>query len=406
MTENLWIASIKSFWSDPTNIIGPPGALVRRMMKALWLALSFYVLFWVAGPSQVASWQLWMADDKLARDIGWAFTLASALCFAIVGYRASESDPIRVPIFLPKFEGSWRNLRIHSTHVHIPNLTVGLGGLLAASLFSIALLGQWNYYLHDGQTTGGASVAAIGGSTERVDTARNALAAFEARTARADEAVTAAIIATSAGSPTGRSRLVAQQSAAAAVAATERERLTAELNAAQTATVDAHTNFTDPRPVDAQVASVFNAPRATVASLLDLMRSGVVEALLMLGAGLGLAVATSKVGVPKPIDLPAEPEAPVENVAETPPAPEAPVEAPPPRRFVLPVATDADYAAAVVVGPHAPPEQAAPTIEPETAAPLETPSEAADEPAAETPQEAPTEEIDPLAAAAAMKDAA
>src|SRR5262245_9679930 len=102
--ENLWLRALHDYWSDPRNIIGPPGALVRRMFKLLWLVLSVYVLFWIAGPSQVASWRLWMEDDQLAEHIAWGFTFASALCFAIVGYAAEGSTPFRVPLLVPLVE--------------------------------------------------------------------------------------------------------------------------------------------------------------------------------------------------------------------------------------------------------------------------------------------------------------
>jgi len=379
---NLWAEAFRSYWSDPRNVLGPPGALVRRLIKLLWLALAVYVLFWVAGPSQVKSWQLWMQDDALARDIAWAFTFASALCFAIVGFAAAATKPFRVPLFLPKFEGSWRNLKVRTVHVNLPNVSVTLGSILAASLFFIALLGQWNYYLHDGMSTGGTSVAALSGSTDRVGEAQASLSAFEARTAEADAAVTAAIAATSAGSPTGRSRLVTAQAEAARNAATERTRLTTELRDARAATVTAHGEFTDPRPVDGQVAAATGADRGLVASLLDLLRSGVVEALLVMGAALGLVVAPSEIGVPK-----AKPEEdkPAEVVAETEPAPEAEPVPPPKRRFVLPLATEQDYAEAVAVGP-----VAAPVAEP-------TPPATDDAPPAEPLSDDPSDPVPPVA---------
>lgn len=397
-SENLWVRAVADYWSDPKNLIGPPGALVRRLIKLLWLMLAVYVLFWVAGPSQVKSWQLWMEDDRLARDIAWAFTFAAALCFAVVGYVASETAPIRVPIFLPKFEGSWKNLRVHTTHMHVPNVRVALGSLLAFALFVIALLGQWNYYLHDNMSTGGASVAAIEGSTSRVEEAEQALAAHTASAAAALAIIDQGIRETSAGSPTGRSRLVAERTQLMAESGAETRRLQQELRDARSATVEVRSTSADPRPVDGQVAAATGASRGLVSSLLDLLRSGVVEALLVMGAGLGLAVGTSRVGVPEgeASFAPAPPE-PVDIVAETPPAPEAPAEPPPRRRFVLPTATAEDMAQAAVVGPLAaspePVETAEAAEAPETQKTAPESSEAADEPvAAET-------EIDPMVAA-------
>lgn len=399
----LWTEAIGNYWRDPRNIIGPPGALVRRMIKLTWLALSVYVLFWVAGPSQVASWQLWMEDDKLAYDIAWAFTFAAALCFAVVGYVAEQTNPVRVPIFIPKLEGSWKNLRLHSTHVHVPNIRVTLGVLLAAALFVIALLGQWNYYLHDNLSTGGASVAAIEGSTSRVTEAEGALSAHDASTIAALGIIDQGIRETSAGSPTGRSRLVAQRAALTTEAAAVRRELAEDLRAARAATVTVRSTSTDPRPVDGQVAAATGADRGLVSSLLDLLRSGVVEALLVMGAGLGLAGAVSRVGVPKDEASFAGAVDEEVRVEPTQAAPEDPAPEPPPRRrFVLPSATAEDYEQAVAVGPHA-----------ATSPVGDDPVTGADEPVAEEPPVAPTQdapaadfgatppvdEIDPLLAA-------
>ena len=401
---NLWAQALTDYWRDPRNVIGPPGALIRRIMKALWLALSVYVLFYVAGPSQVASWQLWMEDDALARDIAWAFTFAAALCFALVSYAAEGAPPIRIPVFLPTFE-SWRGWR--TAHLHLPNVRVFLGSLLACALFFMALVGQWNYYLHDGLSTGGSSVAAIEGSTNRVAEAEAALAAFEVRTAEADATVTAAIAATSAGSPTGRSRLVTAQMEAARVANIERARLTAELQAARDATVTVRSTSTDPRPVDGQVAAATGLDRGLVASLLDLLRSGVVEALLVMGAGLGLSGSLSRVGVPKDEPSFAGAEDPPEVVAETPAAPEAPPEPAPRRRFVLPEATAEDLALALAIGPLAASPVAA--DEPPATHEAETP-EAAPAPSNDdvdaTINSSPANEVDPLVAAALREEAA
>ncbi len=373
---NLWIALIRDYWSDPRNVIGPPGALVRRAFKCLWLVLSIYVLFWIAGPSQVASWQLWMQDDELAAHIAWGFTFAAALCFAIVGYVAEDTKPVKMPVFLPKFEGSWRNVRVHTTHLHLPNIRVTLGSLLAAALFLIALLGQWNYYLHDNLSTGGASVAAIEGSTSRVTEAETALSEHLAASAAALALIDNAIAETSAGSPTGRSRLVNQRNNLMTQSAATAAQLREELRTARASTVEVRTTSTDPRPVDGQVAGATGMERSLVSSLLDLLRSGVVEALLVMGAGLGLAGATSRVGVPKETEAPAAAEYEEEVVEEVDPAPQ---DEPPPQpvtpnpRFVLPVATAEDYANAVAVGPNPAPTPQEPAVEQsaETEAPVE-----------------------------------
>lgn len=390
--ENLWLKAIRSYWADPKNVMGPPGALVRRLFKFAWLVLSVYVLFWMAGPSQVKSWELWMSDKQLAGHLAWGFTFGSAMCFAVVGYTAAATEPIKVPVFLPIFTvENWRvkGLQIRTARLHLPNVRVFLGSVLAASLFAIALLGQWNFYLRDDQQSTGSSVAALGGSTDRVGEATAALTAFNTRVASADADYAGQVRACNpAYSPTGCSRIVTARAAAAVTANSERTALQDELRAARSATVTAHQDFTDPRPVDAQMAGATGLERGLVASLLDLLRSAVVEAMLVMGAGLGLVGATSQLGVPK---VARETSPDPEIVAETEPAPEMPQEPVQRRRFTLPVATEEDYAIAAVIGPmaRAEPQPSAEPVEP-----------AADpEPAEALAEDADArEDMDPLAA--------
>lgn len=379
--ENLWLKAIKDYWRDPKNVVGPPGALVRRVIKALWLVLSIYVLFWIAGPSQVASWQLWMKDDSLAHDLAWGFTFASALCFAVVAYAAEGTKPVRMPIPFFEFEGSLRNVKIHTTHVHLPNVRVGLGSAFAVTLFLMSLLGMWNYYLHENLSTGGASVAAIEGSTSRVQEAEAALFAHQRSTTEALAQVDAAIAETSAGSPTGRSRLVAQRTTLMTSAAATEERLRAELREARGITVDVRTTEADPRPVDGIVAGATGVDRGVISSFLDLMRSGVVEALLVLGAGLGLAGGVSQLGVPKAIEEETEVEP--EPLAENEPAPPEPEPELPRRRFTLPEATEQDFLEAAAVGPH----PARPLSEGDPENPAAASNAAADDPVSTDTQE-------------------
>lgn len=406
--ENLWIKMIRDYWSDPRNVLGEPGSLVRRLFKAIWLGLSIYVLFYVAGPSQVASWQLWMEDDALAARIAWGFTIAAALCFAIVGYAAEATSPVRVPIPFLEFEGSIKNVRVHTTHLHIPNVRVAMGSLVAIGLFLLALIGQWNYYLHDNLTTSGASVAAIDGSANRVAEAEAALREHQEATRSALAGIDAAIAATPANSPTGRSRLVRQRTELMTSAATETARLRDELRVARETTVEVRSTASDPRPVDGQVASALNADRTTVSSLLDLARSGLVEALLMMGAGLGLVGATSRVGVPTPAAKPEDEFVATEPKADAEPADPAPPP-PPRRRYVLPTATDEDIAQASAIGPHGSVSRSEPDVEPQDrnahpgpadddggAIPADDPEPQA-EPQPE-PQAEPQADIDPLVA--------
>lgn len=401
---NLWARALSDFWSDPKNVIGPPGALVRRIFKLLWFVLAIYILIWVATPLQVASWQLWMTDDQLAIRVGWTFTLASALGFAIVRYAAEASEPLKVPVFLPIFtvaEGKFKGIRIETARLHMPVPTVIIGSIMVAALYFISLLGLWNLYLHEQQTTGGASVAALSGSTDRVGEAEAALAAHATATTGALAIIDQGIRETSAGSPTGRSRLVRQRTELMTESGAETRRLQAELRAARSETVTTHQTFSDPRPVDAQVAGAGGWARPVTASVLDLLRSATIEMLLVMGAGLSLVGATSRVGVPVGGDAAARQKLEPETVAPTTARAEEAAEPPPARRrFTLPVATDEDYALAAAIGPTAwaPPAAVVETPEPEAPAD-EVPEPIVDEPATATETEAKIdEEIDPLVA--------
>lgn len=415
--ENLWLKMLREFWADPKNVIGPPGALVRRIFKTLWFALALYVLFFVAGPSQVASWRLWMADDGLAWNIAWGFTIAGALAYSIVRYAAEGTKPFRIPTPLPLVDfNEWaggrvlRGWRVRMAHVHIPNITVLAGSALVVGLFTISLLGMWNYYLHDNMQSGGASVIANEGASSNVTDAQAALAAFEARAARAaDDRSLAARSCNTGYSPTGCSRLAAAHTAAERTEAAERARLTDALRTARGERVTTAETATDPRPVDQQVAQATGLARGLVASLLDLARSGIVEALLILGAGLSLTAATSQIGVPREAqstETGDKDEADAETVTATEGAPQEPEPAPPPprRRFVLPVATAEDIAKAFVVGPAPRPEL---QLEPDAAIAEGWESKdgdealsAPEEPAAENAVHEAPEAIDPLIAEA------
>lgn len=412
--ENLWLKMLRDYWSDPKNVIGPPGALVRRIFKCIWFGLAIYVLFFVAGPSQVASWRLWMHDDGLAWNIAWAFTIAGALCFAIVRYAAEGTTPVRVPLIIPKIEfeeRKYKGWRIQSTHLHVPNLTVTIGGALVAGLFLISLLGMWNYYLHDNQSTGGSSVIATTGAASSVTEAEAAITAHDAAVALALATRQAAAAGCNTGySPTGCSRLATAHAEEARGEREERARLVRELASARAANVTVSETRTDPRPVDGQVASATGLDRGLVASLLDLMRSGIVEALLVMGAALSLTGATSQIGVPREalstetVDNDDEGEA----VIPTPGAPQEP-EAPPPPRFrhVLPVATAEDIAGAICVGPIPRPPENDAWEPPEGEEPEADDDDARDagEPAPEPTEAADDDEIDPLAAELAREAA-
>lgn len=388
----LWVEAIQSFWRDPKNVLGERGDLVRRIVKFAWLVLAFYILIFVAGPSQVASWQLWMANDSLAEHLAWGFTIASALCFAVVRFASEGTEPLRVPIFLPivEFEERrWKGFHIRSARLHVPNPTVLAGSALVAGLLVMSFLGMWNYYMNESRTVGGASIIATTGASSAES---EALAALQAhRTGAAERAANgeAELARTPEAYATARSRIRAANTEQARLDAETDRRLAAELTAARAANVTTALQFSDPRPVDAVVAGAFGAPRDVVASLLDAMRSLIVEVLLILGAGLSLTGATAR-PVGKPLDAretpELEPEEPALNDVDPPPA--APQEDERRYRFTLPTATDEDVETANAIGPTqpetAPPEEPAPEPAPD-ADPAPEPAQADADPIEDDP---------------------
>jgi len=389
----LWVEAFQSFWRDPKNITGGPGELQRRIFKFAWFVLAFYVLVWVAIPSQIESWKLWMTNDVLATHTGIAMAIASALCFAVVRYAAEAMKPIRVPIFIPKIEIAERRLRVYVTHLHLPNITVLIGSAVAVGLFAMSFLGVWNYYLHENQKVGGgASVVATAGATDHVAEATAALAAHRAAEQARARNAELELSRTPENYATARSRIIAANTEAARLAAETDRQLAAELRVARASNVTVAETHSDPRPVDGVMAGILGWARDVVASFSDAMRSGLFEALITMGAGLSLVGATSQIGVGKPLDTretPEEPEEPALNDVDPPPA--APQEDERRYRFTLPTATDEDVETANAIGP----------TQPETAAPEEPAPEAApeEEPAPEPAQaDADPFEDDPLAA--------
>lgn len=401
---SLWVEAIQTYWRDPKNIIGPPGALMRRIFKFAWFVLAFYVLVWVAIPSQVESWKLWMTNDVLATHTGIAMAIASALCFAVVRYAAEAMKPIRVPLIVPTIEFEERRFsgwRIRSMHLHLPNITVLIGSIVACGLFAMSFLGVWNYYLHENQKVGGASVVATSGATNAVAEAEAALrdhrAAERTRAANAELELSR----TPENYATARSRIIAASTEAARLAAETDRQLAADLRAARAGNVTVAETHSDPRPVDGILAGMLGWARDVVASFSDAMRSGLFEALIMMGAGLSLVGATSQLGVGKPLDTretsEPEPEE-VQNEVDPPPA-APPEEEQRSYKFTLPTAMAADYETANAIGPLSPETPEPAPAEPEGPAPEDPapePSVAADDD--------PTDEPDPLADEHLMKE--
>lgn len=385
----LWVEAIQSYWRDPKNVIGPPGSLMRRGVKFAWIVLSFYVLIFAAIPSQVESWKLWMRNDTLATSLGISFTCAAFLIGSVLSYVAESTKPVRVPLPIPLIEFEerrYRGWKIAMMHLHLPNVRVTGATIVAVMLFAMSFTGMWNYYLFEQRSTGGVSVASASAASGNIADAERALSDHRAAAAERAASGEAELARTPEAYATARARIRAANTEQARLDAETDRALATDLQDARAANVTVATTASDPRPIDAVASAVFRAPRADAASLMDAMRSGLVEALLFIGLSLGLVPALSRAGVPgETRETPPEPEP--EIVEETPPAP--PEEEGPRRRFVLPAATEEDYALAKAVGP-------IPRPAPESAPPGPEAPDAPQEPRHVPENEPPPEEIDPL----------
>ena len=362
----LWVEAIRSYWRDPKNVIGPPGSLARRTVKLSWIILSFYVLIFAAIPSQVESWKLWMSNDTLATSLGISFTCAAFLIGAVLSYVAESTKPVRIPLLIPLVEfseGAYRGWRVGVMHLHLPNVRVTGGALVAVMLFAMSFAGMWNYYLFEQRSTGGVSVASSTMASGNIADAESALNDHRAAAATRAASGEAELARTPEAYATARARIRTANTEQARLDAETDRALAADLREARQANVTVATTASDPRPIDAVAAAVFRAPRADAASLMDAMRSGLVEALVFIGLALGLVPALSRAGVPVETRETIEEGPPPEIVEETPTPP--PEEEGPRRRFVLPSATEDDYALAKAVGPIPRPATETPPQEPE-----------------------------------------
>ncbi len=394
----LWVEAIQSYWRDPKNVIGPPGSLARRVVKLAWIVLAFYVLIFAAIPSQVESWKLWMRNDTLATSLGVSFTCAAFLIGAVLSYAAESTAPIRVPLPLPiiEFEDKrYRGWHLRMAHLHLPNLRVTFGAIVAIMLFTMSFAGMWNYYLYEQRSTGGISVASASASQGNIADAEKALSDHRAAAAERAASGEAELSRTPEAYATARARIRAANTEQARLDAETDRQLATDLREARAASVTVATTASDPRPIDAVASAISGAPRADAASLMDAMRSGLVEALIFIGLALGLVPALSRAGAPVETRETAVETIEVEIVEETPAPP--PEEEGPRRRFVLPAATEEDYALAAAVGPIPRPT---PEAAPESGEPAPGPQDAP-----EQVENEPAEEIDPLVRERMMENA-
>lgn len=242
----------------------------RLALKAGFLALGVYALLAVSWPTQAKSWGLWITDQSLASATALLLTLAAA---GIIGVSSAASHG-----------GRW---------------FTGLAGLaLGVGIYALTIGAAWNFYLHESVKNGSAVLEASQrvqtASTSRIAELQEALKEIDAREAQTIAPLDARI-ATLPPGPTLR-QVSASKDAALARFAEQRKPLQdelAELRRRDTQ-IDVrgdvvNTTPVDSRPLDVELALFLGVPRTAVGSVLDLIRSAVVELFLILFLPLVLA---------------------------------------------------------------------------------------------------------------------
>lgn len=302
---NLWWQWIADYWRDPRKVFEAQRVedMWRKFFKLLWIAGSVFVLFRVAGPTNANALQLWMTDKTLAHDTAWALTWMSFLCFSIVRYAWQGLAPIT--FYIPLIPRKW-----HAEPLSLAPLSVIMGCVLVGGLLYVQLTTVFNYYAHEALKSGGSAVTQLNTTQANVDdlqeqlrvtieNEKTALAGIDANLARIGDGKTFTM-----------RTLTAQRTQIMQDAARERARINAELREARRANVVTTQTVSDPRPVDGYYAEALGIERPLMSALNDAQRSALVELLLVMGLGLGLVGATSKLGVREVAELKAttEPE--------------------------------------------------------------------------------------------------
>lgn len=331
---NLWWRWIADYWRDPRKVFEAQRVedMWRKFFKLCWIMGAVYVLFAVAGPTNVKALQLWMEDDRLAEATAWAFTWMSFLAFSIVRFAAQGLAP--TTFYIPLIPRKW-----HAEPLRIPPLTVLVGALLVLGLLYVQFTNAFNMYAHEAQKAGGAATTQLSAASSEVADLEAALAQVNAGEKATLARIDADLSRVAPEKTLTIRTLGAQRQDAVDKAAEERRRIQAELKEARRTNVTTTQTVSDPRPVDGYYAAMFGIDRTLMSALNDAQRSALVELLLVMGLGLGLVAATSKMGVREAAELRAtteslpEPEAPkADNVTPFPSR----------KKFLLPAGTVAD----------------------------------------------------------------
>lgn len=245
------------FWFERTRLHA-----VRVSVKTLWLFLTLWILFFALLPLEVESWQLWMTNKDLAKNLAFAIVATSFLAIE-VGRIAHEAKRPLVGYY-----------------------SYGLAALCTL----LAVLSGWNYLMHSAEAMRGGGNAQAERSAEMLRQAQEDLDKHDKATAERLAILNASLQKADAGwAPTGTSRLNQSITDYEKQATTDRRELVKRVEDARSQAVVAHT---DPRPIDVVLGNILFKGDASKASiLLDLIRIVFFKAFLLMGLSLAFTPA-------------------------------------------------------------------------------------------------------------------
>jgi len=226
------------FWFERTRLHA-----VRVSVKTLWLFLTLWILFFALLPLEIESWQLWMTNKELARNLAIAVVIT---CFLVV-----EMGRISFEAKRP-----WSG-----------RIAYGLAAICTV----LAVLSGWNYLMHSADAMRGGGTAQAERSAEMLKQAQEDLAKHDKATAERLAILNGSLLKADAGwAPTGTSRLNQSITDYEKQATAERRQLVSRVENARSQAVVAHV---DPRPIDIVLGNImFKGDSVNAGIAIDLLR--------------------------------------------------------------------------------------------------------------------------------------
>lgn len=245
------------FWFERTRLHA-----VRVSIKTAWVLLTIAILIFALMPLEIESWQLWMTNKELARNLAMAIVITSFLVLemARIAHEAKQKA--------------------------LRNCAYGLAALCTL----LAILSGWNYLMHSAEAMRGGGSAQEERTSEAMKQANEDLTAFDAATTTGLAVRNASLAKADAGwAPTGTSKLTNAVSEYEHQRSVERRDLVSRLEKARSEAVVAHV---DPRPIDIVLGNVlFGGNAVNAGIIIDLIRVFFFKFFVLFGLPLAFMVA-------------------------------------------------------------------------------------------------------------------